>query len=887
MNQKRSFFRVFVGIILLLIPILAFGQFRVENETRSNLNIHFENPKFEVKQEMIGAAEYDYISSETLTVTVDVGSPELPFYSSTIEIPNSGNATISVEVIESKQIKDVNIKPFRENDLELLTFDNNVYTKNIVYPQDIVRIGQPAIFRNKRVISFIIQPFRYNDATNVLEVIEKANIEISFDNTPSVNEITRSKMKPTQEFEQFFASTFLNYKAPENRDDYQNPTILYIYPQSIHANPIMEGLFKWRREQGWIVHTAGTSVTGTSTSSIKSYIQTAYNTWENPPAFVTFIGDGQGSLTIPSFSGDHDYALLEGNDELEDVFLGRLSIESTTDLATVVAKTIKYEKATTVPDSTYFNRALLVADDSPSGQSTIIVSYYIKEAMKAHNNDFTFTEMYGNNINPSQISSSLNSGMNYWNYRGWINMEGWDASQANSLSNVNKLAITVILTCSTGTFYSGTSITEYILRAGSSASPTGGVCSIGMATSGTHTAFNNCLNGGIMGHLFQEDGWTMGGATNRGKFHLWEAYAISKSSKVRDFSVMCNLMGDSSLRVYKGIPKTLTAQHLENVPAGTNQIKIITKENGEILPNIWVTLNVNDEYISGFTNSNGLIYMDIPTDATGQGKLTISKEGYRPEQHIINFGLEAPNLNAGEIIITQEGEVVDYLTPNASFGIQIAANNVSNSDIANVSGTIFSGINGVAVIQNTAAYGNITQSASVSNNSPYQIMIANRAYENSIPINIVFSNSTYSWERRVLVPIKSPIIEVAEYAIANPNFGPGRTSLITTLLANHGNQDISFGHATLSSTDNRITVISDEAALIGAIPAGGTASVTFNISAAAGFLPGDLAPLTIDIEDSGFETVCYFSLPIGVATITDPLGADAYGYYIFDSFDVG
>ena len=183
MNQKRSFFRVVVGSILLLTPILAFGQFRVGKETRSNLNIHFENPKFEVKQEMIGANEYDYVSSETLTVTVDVGSPELPFYSSTIEIPNSGNATISVEVIESKQIKDVNIKPFRENDLELLTFDNNVYTKNIVYPQDIVRIGEPAIFRNKRVISFIIQPFRYNDATNVLEVIEKANIEISFDNT--------------------------------------------------------------------------------------------------------------------------------------------------------------------------------------------------------------------------------------------------------------------------------------------------------------------------------------------------------------------------------------------------------------------------------------------------------------------------------------------------------------------------------------------------------------------------------------------------------------------------------------------------------------------------------------------------------------------------------
>ncbi|MFA7057474.1 MAG: C25 family cysteine peptidase, partial [Candidatus Cloacimonadales bacterium] len=723
--------------------------------------------------------------------------------------------------------------------------------------------------------------------------IEKANIEISFDNTPSVNEITRSSIKPVQEFEQFFASAILNYQAPDTRDDYQNPTILYIYPQAIHANPIMEGLFKWRREQGWIVHTAGTSVTGNSSTSIKAYIQNAYDNWENPPAFITIIGDADGALAVPTYNGgydqtgDHYYGLLEGNDELEDVFLGRLSINDVTQLATVVAKTIKYEKATTVTNPAYFTRALLVADTTPSGQSTIITNQYVKEAMLAYNEDFTFTELYGDSPSASSVSNALNNGMNFWNYRGWINMDGWGSTQANALTNVNRLSISVILTCSTGTFYSGTSVTESIVRAGTSASPTGGVCSIGMATSGTHTAFNNCLNGGIMGHLFQEDGWTMGGALGRGKHHMWEAYGVSKPDKVQIHTTLCNMIGDSSLRVYKGIPKILTAQHLENVPAGTNQIKVITKENGEILPNIWVTLNVNDEYISGFTNSNGIIYMDIPFYATGQGKLTISKEGYRPAQHIMNFGLEAPNINAGNIIITQNGQVVDSLTPNASFNIQIAANNVSNSDIANVSGTISSGINGVAVIQNTATYGDIAQSASVSNNSPYQIMIANRAYENSIPINVVFSNSTYSWERRVLIPIKSPIIEVTDYAIANPNFGPGRTSLITTLLANHGNKDISFGHATLSSTDNRITVISDEATLIGAIPAGGTASITFNISASDGFLPGDLAPLTINIEDSGFETVCYFSLPIGVATITDPLGADAYGYYIFDSFDVG
>ena len=145
-------------------------------------------------------------------------------------------------------------------------------------------------------------------------------------------------------------------------------------------------------------------------------------------------GDAQGALAVSthdggySATGDHYYGLLEGNDELEDVFLGRISVETTTDLATIVSKIIKYEKANT-PDPDYYTRALLTADTTPSGQSTIITSHYVKEAILNHNPDFSFVELYGDSPSPSSVSNALNTGMNFWNYRGWINMDGWGASQ--------------------------------------------------------------------------------------------------------------------------------------------------------------------------------------------------------------------------------------------------------------------------------------------------------------------------------------------------------------------------------------------------------------------------------------------------------------------------
>lgn len=889
MTQKKSIFCVVIGILIMLTPVLAFGQFRVENETRSNLNILFQNPDYQIKQEMIGAAEYDYVSTQVPTVTVEVGSPELPFYSSTIEIPNTGNPSINIRVIESELVKDVNIKPFRENELELLSFNNSVYTKDITYPEALAQIGEPAILRNKRLVSFVVNPFRYNDASNTLEIIKKAEIEITIDNESSVNEITRSVMKPSQDFENFFASAVLNYKEPVSRDDYQNPSILYIYPSAIpDTNPILGSLFDWRREQGWIVNSASTTETGTSNSSIKAYIQDAYDTWENPPAYVTFIADGDGSYSIPAYgsymAGDHWYGLLEGNDDLEDVFLGRLSIENLVDLATVVAKTIKYEKASVIPDSTYFTRALLVGDTQPSGQSTIITNHYVKEIMTAYNDDYTFIEHYGANPSPSSVSSGMNAGVNYWNYRGYISMDGWGVTQAAALNNVNKLTITVILTCSTGTFYSGTSVTEAILRSGSSASPKGGVCSIGLATSGTHTTFNNCLNGGIMGHIFAEGGWTMGAATARGKYHLWQAYGISKPSKVSDFSTMCNLMGDSALRVYKEYPKAIETEYISNIALGTNQFKVSTTENGEILSHVWATLNIGEEYFTGFTNSFGEFFFDVPEDATGDGTLTVSKEGYQPQQYDITFGLDDPVLNATGFTLYDDGVETDYVTPGKSYTLKVEATNNGNADVANVNGTITAVSNGVMVIDGQASYGNIVQLANVDNSDDYEFSIENRAYESDISFKIVLSNSTYSWERQVVLPVQSPIVQVVDYELANTDFAPGETSVITVQLINAGNGPLLMADATLSTTDNRITVNLDED-LLGSLASEATGNVAFNVTASDDLLPGDLVPMIITIDDDDFQTACYFSLQVGEASITDPLGPDAYGYYIFDSFD--
>ncbi len=894
MVQKRSCFCTFIGLLLMLTPVLSFGQFRVENETRSNLNIMFQNPDFEIKTERIGATEYDYVSTQVPTVTVESGSPELPFYSSTIEIPNTGNPSINLRVTESEFIKNVNIKPVKENNLQPLSFNNTVYTKNVFYPTSKAQIGEPAILRNKRLVNFIVNPFRYNDATNTLEVIKKAEIEISFDNESSVNEITRSTMKPTKSFENFFSSAVLNYKEPNSRDDYDSPSILYIYYSNFEGESALEDLLNWRREQGWTVYTASTAVTGTTTTTIKDYIQNAYDNWENPPSYVTLIGDASISTYIEIGyedgndlgGGDHDYALLEGDDDLEDVFLGRLPVDYLPDLATIVAKTIAYEKASGIPDSDYYTKALLVGKTQESGQSTVMTNLYVKEIMADYNSDFTFVEYYDYVVSPTLVLEALDEGVGFWNYRGLEGLDGLNPYLINELSNVDELTVAVVLTANTGAFYNGTSIAERLIWAGTESELTGAVCAIGLGQ-GTHTTYTNCLDGGIMGHLFAEGGWTMGAANNRGKHYLWEAYNTTNSYMLGWHSLSCNLLGDSALRIYKESPNLFNTEFIANIASGADQIKVSTNIDGNTFPNVWTTLNIGEEYYSGYTNYSGDIFFDIPEDVEGQGLLTVSKEGYKPQQHQLTFGVDASVLNVTGVTLYEEDEEddeVDYVTPGNSYSLKLQVTNNGPADIPIVEALIIPVTNGLVVTESQVYYGDIMQSESVINTDNFQFTVEDRAYDSDIAFTILLSSNSDSWERQITLPVQSPIVEVTNFSLSNSDFAPGETSNITLQVINAGTAPFMLADATLSSIDNRMG-IDNSTVSIGLLFTGESTNLNFAITASEELLPGDLVPMIITINDDGFESESYFSIQVGEASVTDPLGPDAYGYYIFDSDD--
>ena len=124
---------------------------------------------------------------------------------------------------------------------------------------------------------------------------------------------------------------------------------------------------EFKNSQGFDVFVLTLSETGESASEIKNAIED--HLLSDPMLeYVLLIGDVDGFAECPSFYygpendvTDQQYTYLSGDDVIPDVFIGRLSIDSLSDLAVIMSKTIKYARDPLAYDDNWLDRGLIVA----------------------------------------------------------------------------------------------------------------------------------------------------------------------------------------------------------------------------------------------------------------------------------------------------------------------------------------------------------------------------------------------------------------------------------------------------------------------------------------------------------------------------------------------
>ncbi len=888
-------------LIMLIIPVLLCAgelpgkeNFTILSESPSGLQIKFSLPAWELKEiNNAGAKAQKVVIGETPYLFLDE-TETLPIFSTLIAIPNSGGASIRMIGGQSRE-EQLFTADF---DRELSAAKNDDKQEQGLYPKMNFSLSEPQILRDMRIVSLNIYPFQYDQQSKRLIVKENIELAIDFNSTPSPNEMVSSeRISPV--FDQIYQGMILNYNR--SRDVvYENPVLLVIYGNYSDATYLgkVNEYVAWKRQKGFIVNAVSTATTGTSNTAIKAYIQNVYNNINTRPDYIVLIGDDSGTIAVPSYNTyiDYYYTWLAGSDNLGDVLIGRISVDTTQELVDYLGKIRALEQNINVGSASWLNKMVLVGDTASSGISTIYTNRYISDVSTEVNPSYTYTTVYGGSPSSTTINAAINQGVAFYNYRGYIGMSGWPSSMS-SMANGNKLFHAVFITCNTGSFGGGTATTEQVVRYGTEASLGGSVTAIGMATSSTHTPMNNCLNVGIFHGIYPLGMRDMGSALLVGKLYLNSIYGVSNATQAYNFAGFCNLMGDPTATVYVGIPKIFSVNAPATIASGTPEIRVDVDDNlGQPVEGASVTLVTSTgTQITGFSNEYGYVILTLPATLPSSFTLTVSKNDYKPSISTITTNTaggivydsfvadDDTSTGNGDGLVNPGEEVELYVTLlNSSASTQFI-NAEASCDDPYVTMIDFDRIE----------FDDLAPGAYGENTNPIIFSVAANCPDgHQFVLSLAVAGATENWVVPVPVIVHAGRLEIQSWLFqgAPGNIvNPGNALPLSFTLRNSGSAGLAACSATLISHDSYF-VIQDSTAAFNAVGINGTVSNiedAFQIYARGTCIDGMVIPLELRVYNaSGYSQSLSLSVTIGQTTVTDPLGQDAYGYFIFDQGDM-
>ncbi len=891
-------------------------------------NIYYSRVEVELSGIEIESVElregtFQKVSLPNTGLSTEIGDPELPMMMAFIAIPDVGDVRLNVVSADYVTIPDVNVFPVQatgdlENPEPAFVQNSTLYRSENQFPAEIATVGDPMIMRDFRVVPLIINPTQYNPSTNELRVYSNIEVEVVASGDASINPKIRTRPTISRAFEKVYQNMIANYDHLRDNYSVEDGSYLLIMPEAYAYDA--QQLIDWRRRQGYRVEVRYMENIAEIMEELNEFIQEAYDTWEYPPEYVILLGDEDEFLPerVPTYfhspastpvASDHIYSLVEGDDYLADIFVGRLSVRMPIDVDNICNKIVKYESEPYMEDDTdWFNRGLMVAGGFPRFVvSTVETKNWVRQEMLEYGYSQVDTVYdWAANIDPENvtenINNSLNNGVGIVNYRGWANHSRWnyplyDLDEISELTNGEKMPVVFSIVCGTGNFVEEPSFGEEWLRAGSSTNPRGGVGFFGSSYINTHTKWNNPLDGGIFEGLLHRDMRQLGEVTLWGKMIQYMSFpgASAVDCEGPDTFEHCvsfyhycyNLLGDPAMPIWTKTPQILTVSYPTTVPVGQNFIDFeVTGNNGAAADAHVALVRYNGDdmeiHSTAITDASGCAALRLPNDATvGEVLVTVTKNDCKPHLGTLNLTQQPYQATVSEAspAVANPGQTLTYT---------ITLQNRGTNNLNGVSAILSTTDEYVTINSNSANYGNIATGQSV--NGDFEITIHSDALHNRlIRFDLEISDNgghTFSDQTRLLLEGVQLVVSGVSFE-GDPYLEPGETSDLTLTVRNVGGVDAVNVQATLSTQHDEVSII-DDAGSFGNIAAGGSASNsdnTFRLSVDADLFFGAAVHLLINFsDDNGIDQNYHKVVQVGELTPSAPYGG--YPYFAYDDSDI-
>jgi len=628
------------------------------------LNIQIPELKLEKITESSGG-EYTRIRIPGEHTTREPGHPELPVIRRLIRLP--ADKSLSLEYTEAElghiAFSDYSLpgvpypvqkpRPKRQDFKPVFTKPEwTVYEQTSEFsPAVLTDLG---IMRDERIYRLDVYPVIYDPA--------HASLTLRKNFTVTVQEKAGKSLytpPPSPAFRDMTASIMSTSDDPPSL--IQSPPGYLIVTSSLFI-PALEDFISWKTRRGFYVDILVLeNLTKIDTSDIRIAVHDKYlnpEAGKPSPSFVLLIGDHEQLPAHRGKTGSHltdlPYVTVTPGDYLPDMYIGRLSARTVTELNNMLDKILMVEQYT-YEDPAHLDDAMLIA-----GWDAAFASQYGFPAVNyAHsyyfNTENTFTAYKylstRAGANQTEVVNRLNQGHSFIYYTGHGSSISWadpsvSVSTLNSIQASGSAPLVITNACQTGSFASTTSFAEAWLRL----EGRGASAFIG-ATEDTY--WDPDLHWAVGYYTIKYDGRTPTvEETGTGMFDIPFtrkdlnnpsaliytgnlAVMESGSYQTRYYWEIYELFGDPSMTLRFGQSKHLTVLAPDYVTWGSTSLTVQTPD----APYALIGLTLGDSLIaSGYSDEWGMAVLNFPSlSSLDDHLLLVTAPGYVPYEKTITI----------------------------------------------------------------------------------------------------------------------------------------------------------------------------------------------------------------------------------------------------------
>lgn len=385
----RNLYLIIIVIASILLSNNVNAQkLTITNQSKSALSLELKIDDYDIKEINDGKEILHEVALSSITIPNDKGKPNLPSVNRFIAVPNNAKAKVVVNNYKKEILKNINIAPSRgivsEYDTTNSDYikDSDIYSKDELFPANIVSITEDINLRGVEAIGLNISPIQYNPVRK--ELIVYTEIELSIEYEGGDSEFGDDRLR-SMHWDPILQHNILNYNSlPEINyskrfqqwiaDNAEGAEYLIIIPDDESIREQAQRLADYRNKQGIITKVYSLDeMNAHSHEEIRDWFVDAYNNWDIAPVAVCILGDYNiyAKDGIPAFIFDfNEYGEKYISDrpfsDIDDDFIpeiafSRLSADNAEEARIMVDKQINYEFLNPVMDEEFYDRPLLTS----------------------------------------------------------------------------------------------------------------------------------------------------------------------------------------------------------------------------------------------------------------------------------------------------------------------------------------------------------------------------------------------------------------------------------------------------------------------------------------------------------------------------------------------